>query len=252
MTAVIDSPRSRRRQGVEADASTEPGEDFPVAAPSENTSEELEEGAPLVSEQADDHNKEDSVGTPSEGPSGEQEKEQDNKPVETRPESELLPKIAPNDADHTWGTAPRTVAMTHGCARTNPALGIKNVRTTMATPPKFPGRGAFLDDKSGTPRPVTPPFVTVAACLLGVAALMQVIATISALVYSVSAERRAALEAQIATMTGTAPSLNSLQNMGVLTVVMAGLVTVGAYVLFGVYLRKGRSWARLGAGCWWR
>ncbi|WP_218713126.1 hypothetical protein [Arthrobacter sp. BF1] len=118
----------------------------------------------------------------------------------------------------------------------------------MATPPKFPGRGALLDDKSGTPRPVTPSFVTVAASLLGGAALMQVIATISALVYSVSAERRAALEEQIATMTGNAPSLNSLQNMGVLTVVMAGLVTVGAYVLFGVYLRKGRSWARLGAG----
>lgn len=103
MTAVIDSPRSRRRQEVEADASTEPGEDLPVAAPSEKTSEELEEGAPLVSEQADGHDKADSVGTPSEGQPGEQEKEQDNKAVEARPDSELLPKIAPHDADHTWG-----------------------------------------------------------------------------------------------------------------------------------------------------
>lgn len=118
----------------------------------------------------------------------------------------------------------------------------------MATPPKIPGLGIFLDDKSGTPRPATPRFVTAAAWLLGLAAVMQLIGSIVALVHTASPERRPALEEQIAGMSGKVPSLELLQNISVMTVVIAGLVTLGAYVLFSFYLLKGRSWARMGAG----
>ena len=118
----------------------------------------------------------------------------------------------------------------------------------MATPPKIPGRSAFTTPKSGTPRPPTPRFVTAAAWFLCLAAVMQLIASIFAIVHSVSPERLAVLEAQHAAMPDNAPSLEALQNIDVMTIVLSALVTVGAYALFSIYLVKGKSWARLGAG----
>lgn len=114
----------------------------------------------------------------------------------------------------------------------------------MATPPKIPGLSAFQTDKPGTPRPATPRLVNTAAILLVLAAALQLVASIVALIHAASPERRAALEEQLATMTGNVPSLEAFQNMGVLTIVLAGLVTVGAYLFFCFYLIRGRSWAR--------
>lgn len=118
----------------------------------------------------------------------------------------------------------------------------------MATAPKIPGLSAFADHKSGAPRPATPRFVTAAAWFLCLAAVMQLIASVFAIIHSVSPERRAVLEAQHAAMTGNTPSLEALQNIDVITVVLSALVTAGAYALFSIFLVKGRSWARLGAG----
>ena len=118
----------------------------------------------------------------------------------------------------------------------------------MATPPKIPGAGAFLEKDSGTPAPPAPRLVATAARLLVVAACVQLVASIVAVIYSVSAERLASIKASQATMTGNVPSLEALRNMGVLTVVLAGLATVCAYLLFAWFLRKGRSWARVAVG----
>ncbi|MHA7177992.1 hypothetical protein ACX80D_15205 [Arthrobacter sp. Sr24] len=118
----------------------------------------------------------------------------------------------------------------------------------MATPPKIPGLGAFTDHKSGPPIPATPRFVTAAAWFLCLAAVMQLLASVFAIMHAVSPERRAVLEAQHATMAENGPSLEALQNIDVLTVVLSALVTAGAYALFSFYLVKGKSWARMGAG----
>ena len=118
----------------------------------------------------------------------------------------------------------------------------------MATPPKIPGLGAFLDKATGSPQPAPPKLVTAAARLLVLAAAVQVVASVFALIYAASAERLVAIQAQLDTLTGNVPSLELMRNMGVLTVVMAGLVTVGAYVFISAFLRKGRSFARVAAG----
>lgn len=118
----------------------------------------------------------------------------------------------------------------------------------MDTPPKVPGLGAFLEKKNGTPKPPTPPLVSAAARLLYVAAAVQVIASVVAVIYAASPERMDAIQLQIAAMTGNVPSLAMLRNMGILTVVISGIATTAAYVLFGLFLRKGRSWARVAAG----
>ncbi|MET4003101.1 MULTISPECIES: hypothetical protein [Arthrobacter] len=118
----------------------------------------------------------------------------------------------------------------------------------MATPPKIPGLNAFRQDKPGTRRPVTPRLVTAAARLLWLAAIMQIVASVFALIHAASPDRRAALEEQIAAMAGKTPSIEAYQNMGVLTVVLAGLVTAGAYVFFSFYLTRGRTWARSASG----
>lgn len=118
----------------------------------------------------------------------------------------------------------------------------------MATPPKIPGLGAFVDKDSGAPQPVTPQWVVVASRLLVLAAAVQVIASVMAGIYAASPERLVAIQAQIDSMTGTVPSAESMRNMGVITVVMAGLATVCAYLLFAFFLHKGRSWARMATG----
>lgn len=118
----------------------------------------------------------------------------------------------------------------------------------MATPPKIPGLGAFVDKSSGTAKRPAPRPVTLAALLLIVAACVQVVASIVAVVYALSPERLVDLQANLDVMTGTIPSLESARNTGVITVVMAGIATVCAYLLFAWFLHKGRSWARMAVG----
>ncbi len=118
----------------------------------------------------------------------------------------------------------------------------------MATPPKIPGLDAFIDKNPGTPMPPRPRLVGIAAGLLVLAACVQVIASIMAVIHAASKERAAMLEEQRQAMAGKVPSLESLQNMGVLTVVLAGIATVSAYLLFAFFLNKGRSWARTATG----
>ncbi len=118
----------------------------------------------------------------------------------------------------------------------------------MASAPKIPGLDAFMDNSPGTRKPPTPRTVSTAALLLIVAACVQVVASVVAVIHAASPERAALLEEQRAAMTGKVPSLESLQNMGVITVVLAGIATVCAYVLFAFFLNKGRSWARVAVG----
>ena len=118
----------------------------------------------------------------------------------------------------------------------------------MATSPKIPGLGAFVDKNPGAPKPETPGLVKSAARLLGLCAVVQVVASIFALIYASSPERLAAIEQQIDAMSGEVPSLELMRNMGMLTVIMAGVVTVGAYLFISYFLLRGRSWARAN-GC---
>ncbi|MHA7268362.1 hypothetical protein [Arthrobacter sp. HLT1-20] len=114
----------------------------------------------------------------------------------------------------------------------------------MATPPKIPGLGAFVDKNPGAPMPETSGLVKAAARLLGLCAAVQIVASIFGLIYASSPERLAAIQAQIDAMSGDVPSLELLRNMGLLTVIMAGVVTVGAYLFIAFFLLQGRSWAR--------
>lgn len=118
----------------------------------------------------------------------------------------------------------------------------------MATPPKIPGLDAFVEKKSGAPKPPTPHVIKAAAWMLVLAACVQVVAAIVAIGHAITPERRAVLEAQRQTMSGNAPSLDALQNIGVLTIVLACIATVCAYLLFAYFLTKGRSWARVALG----
>lgn len=92
-----------------------------------------------------------------------------------------------------------------------------------------------------------PPGVGAAAVLLVLAAVAQVVASVTAVIHALSPERTKAIEEQINAMTGSVPSVESFRNMGVITVVVAGLGTVAAYLLLAFFLRKGRMWARTGA-----
>lgn len=118
----------------------------------------------------------------------------------------------------------------------------------MASAPKIPGLDAFMDNSPGTPKPPTPRTVSTAALFMIVAACVQAVASVVAIIHAASPERAAFLEEQRAAMTGKVPSLESLQNMGVITVVLAGIATVCAYLLFAFFLTKGRSWARVAVG----
>lgn len=117
----------------------------------------------------------------------------------------------------------------------------------MATSPKIPGLGAFVDKNPGAPKPETPSLVTTAARLLVVGAVVQIVASIFALIYAASPERLIAIQLQLDGMSGEVPSLELMRNMGVLTVIMAGVMTGGAYLFISFFLRRGRSWARTSA-----
>ncbi|WP_343318351.1 hypothetical protein AAFM46_13530 [Arthrobacter sp. TMP15] len=118
----------------------------------------------------------------------------------------------------------------------------------MTNPPKIPGLGAFIEKSAGASKPAAPHLVVTAARLLLAAAAVQIIASVMAVMYAASPERLVAIQAQIDAMSGAVPSLEATRNMGVITVVLAGIATVSAYVLFAFFLRKGRTWARVAAG----
>lgn len=118
----------------------------------------------------------------------------------------------------------------------------------MAAVPKIPGSGAFTEKNPGTPRPPTPRMVGAAALLMVVAACVQLAASVLAVVHAASPERATLLEEQRAAMTGKVPSVESMQNMGIITVVLAGIATVCVYLLFAFFLNKGRPWARAAVG----
>jgi len=118
----------------------------------------------------------------------------------------------------------------------------------MATPPKIPGLGAFVDKNAGTPRPPAPRPVAAAAWLMVLGACAQLVASVIAIAYAASPERLDKIQASLDTMTGTVPSLEAARNTGIITVVFAGIGTVCAYLLFAWFLRKGRSWARIAVG----
>lgn len=117
----------------------------------------------------------------------------------------------------------------------------------MATAPKSPGPGAAVTRDSAVMRARVPKSISVAAILLVLAAAAQVIASVIAVIYATTPERMAVIQQEIDTMTGSVPSVESIRNMGVITVVLAGLGTVVAYVLLAFFIRKGRTWARTGA-----
>lgn len=114
----------------------------------------------------------------------------------------------------------------------------------MATPPKIPGLGVFVEKNTGTPKPTAPALIVVASWLLVLAAAVQLVASIIAVTYAASPSRLAEIQAQLDTMTGNVPSLELMRNIGVLSVVLAGIGTVCAYLLFAFFLHKGRPWAR--------
>lgn len=127
MTAVIDSPRSRRRNGVQAeeagaadagdgaDSVGSGGESPDATAPGELELEEMiDEGGAAVGAQAVNGDGTESAAVPGEealakeeNPATEEVQDgQDAKVAALVADSPLLPKVAPNDADHTWGDAP--------------------------------------------------------------------------------------------------------------------------------------------------
>ncbi|MEO6530922.1 MAG: DUF4011 domain-containing protein [Specibacter sp.] len=115
MTAVIDSPRSRRRNGTAPGADSEPAQeagdtqstDVAPALEQELVSAESETA---VSEQADnkgDNESADETATePAVESAVESEPKQARNPAAPAADSAVLPKVAPHDADHTWGDAP--------------------------------------------------------------------------------------------------------------------------------------------------
>lgn len=125
MTAVPDSPRSRRRSSAaaapEVAEAPEPDEvaaaevadaDAPDQAPAvvaaavaEATPEAGEADEPEVVEESDTPVSEQEMGPDQDAAVNESEAEQTPKIVVPAKESDLLPKVAPHDADHTWGDA---------------------------------------------------------------------------------------------------------------------------------------------------
>jgi hypothetical protein len=120
----------------------------------------------------------------------------------------------------------------------------------MATPPHIPGLGAFFekdkdkDKDSASPKPAAPRPIITAAWLLVLAAAAQVVASVLGIIHAVSPERAASLRAQLDAGGDSTLSLEAMRNMGVITVVLAALATVSAYVLFAFFIHKGRTWAR--------
>ncbi|MFQ4150057.1 DUF4011 domain-containing protein [Arthrobacter sp. LAPM80] len=111
MTAVIDSPRSRRRTsgtdaeaepatvGTGAEPSAEADAEEPATADSEPT-------AAKVVEESEAPMKEQEEATSGGQTPGPVVAEAADKHVASSADSDVLPKVAPHDADHTWGDAP--------------------------------------------------------------------------------------------------------------------------------------------------
>ncbi len=122
MTAVIDSPRARRRSTASAapaaGAGEEPG-NATVADP-ETPEPAAQEHAVLVPDTAEDSGQVPASpdGVVADGTASEEKEtamseprkplstETKDQPVPAAKESPVLPKVAPNDADHTWGDMP--------------------------------------------------------------------------------------------------------------------------------------------------
>ncbi|WP_449373784.1 hypothetical protein [Arthrobacter psychrolactophilus] len=97
--------------------------------------------------------------------------------------------------------------------------------------------------KPGATAPAVPGSIIAAACFLVLGAAAQVMASILGWIHALSPERAVVLQHQLDTGDSTL-SLEGLRNAGVITVVLAGLATVLAYLLFAFFMAKGRSWAR--------
>lgn len=95
----------------------------------------------------------------------------------------------------------------------------------------------------GATAPAVPGSIITAACFLVLGAAAQVMASILGWIHALSPERAVALQRQLDTGDSTL-SLEGLRNAGVITVVLAGICTVLAYLLFAFFMTKGRSWAR--------
>lgn len=113
MTAVMDSPRSRRRTGASPDRSSDESAPSGDAAnvPSEDAASgdaATEDSQPAKDAEVSSSNEESVTVV-----SGAQETPADNAADDSTTtkaapatDSTLLPKVAPNDADHTWGDSP--------------------------------------------------------------------------------------------------------------------------------------------------
>ncbi|MCC9069297.1 hypothetical protein [Arthrobacter cryoconiti] len=109
--------------------------------------------------------------------------------------------------------------------------------------PKMPkARGSW---RNGPESPTAPFLVRLAAKLLWVGALMQVLGTVMASIYATSPQRKAALLDQLALQGTTGSNIDSLQTSGLVVVIVGGLVTVTFYWLLGHFVSQGRSWARM-------
>ncbi|ALE92912.1 hypothetical protein AOC05_12400 [Arthrobacter alpinus] len=116
--------------------------------------------------------------------------------------------------------------------------------------PNLPGssnsvRSSF---RNGPESPPHPRLVSIAVVLLWATALMQTLASVIATVYATSDARRESLLAQLAASGKPASKLEMMVSTSVVTVVVACIVTVGAYLVIAHFVGQGRSWARtLGA-----
>lgn len=117
----------------------------------------------------------------------------------------------------------------------------------MATSPQLPSPGAIENKNHNAACLAAPRSVKAAAILLAVAGAVQVLASVIAVIYALSPERLTVIREQIDALSGSVSSLESVRNMGVITVVLAGLGTLAAYVLLAFFICKGRAWARTGA-----
>ena len=129
------------------------------------------------------------------------------------------------------------------------ALGLGN-QGIVTNQPKFPVnsksmRGSF---RNGPECPRRPRLVGVAVVLLWATALMQAVASVTATIYATSAARKESLLAQLAANGDPASQLDMMVSTSVVMVLVAGIVTVGAYLAIAHFVGQGRSWARtLGA-----
>lgn len=128
-------------------------------------------------------------------------------------------------------------------------LGLGN-QSDVTNQPKFPVSGKSLRGsfRNGPESPPRPRLVGVAMVLMWATALMQALASVIATVYATSSARKEILLAQLAANGSPASQLDMMVSTSVVTVVVAGIVTVGAYLMIAHFVGQGRAWARtLGA-----